>query len=191
MKGFLGSVLFIGLLIFFPKPDGFWLDMGFLLGVMFIVVMIIMWIMMSSMTRKDRRINAVRLAANDAGRSKAAKLVEQHMETLARKYAALTRTDEYGVVNEEAWQKEWSRFMNRVVAPILLPAEKQEMASWSTLLVGEIEKQARAIDALNAAPTNLTPALSLRRRRSRHELGLHAFGPHACRIDGRRASDSA
>ncbi len=56
--------------------------------------------------------------------AKARALIQAHKETLARQRLALVKRDHYGVVDETAWDKEWTYFVGNVIRPRLTDKER-------------------------------------------------------------------
>ncbi|MGA0530778.1 restriction endonuclease [Hansschlegelia sp. KR7-227] len=100
-----------------------------------------------------------------AATDKAAALVQEHLETLARKRLAMVRTDEYGVLHEAAWQKEWRYFIEKVIYPKLDDNERsafdamqrQPLNSFKDAVIAPVVKRSEEIAGDSAMPDFMTP----------------------------------
>jgi restriction system protein len=54
----------------------------------------------------------------------ATRIIDEHVETLARRRAQLVRIDDYGVEVDRAWQREINHFIDKVIVPKLRPSEQ-------------------------------------------------------------------
>lgn len=86
-----------------------------------------------------------RRAEIESARNIIAKLVADHLPTLARRRLALIKVDPYGVVDTLAWQRECQHFVDKVVRPRLSHAQARAILTGSLIdLVTElIEEPAR------------------------------------------------
>lgn len=71
-------------------------------------------------------------------RAKIARLVDQHLETLARRRLTLVKTDHYGVVDDGAWRKEYRYFIEKVMLPQLTGDERRAIVFRREALLDEL-----------------------------------------------------
>jgi restriction system protein len=90
-------------------------------------------------------------------------LVDTHIETLARRKLALVKTDHYGIVDEEAWRREYRYFIDKVVLARL--AKKQRLAIayrrealLDELIDGPVERRRRELRASLSLSHDISPA---------------------------------
>ena len=96
-------------------------------------------------------------------RAKIASLVDQHLETLARRKLTLVKTDPYGIVDDAKWQKEFRYFVDKVVLPQLTSQERSAIlfrreAVLQELVAAPVARRTRELEASLAMSKDMTPA---------------------------------
>ncbi|MBV9517866.1 MAG: restriction endonuclease [Hyphomicrobiales bacterium] len=98
-----------------------------------------------------------------AARGKIVRLVDIHLETLARRRLTLVKTDHYGLVDEAPWQKECRYFIDRVVIPQLSARERgaiafRREALFDELIAAPVARRAQELEASLAMAKDMSPA---------------------------------
>jgi restriction system protein len=85
-------------------------------------------------------------------RQKIIKIVDQHLETLARRRIALVKVDHYGVVHGTDWNKEVQHFVEKVVRPQLSAEEAEAVAPQMNSVFQELieDRVATKVDEIEA-----------------------------------------
>ena len=96
-------------------------------------------------------------------RAKIASLVDQHLETLARRKLTLVKTDPYGLIDDAKWQKEFRYFVEKVVLPQLTSQERSAIlfrrdAILDELISARVRQRSRELEASLAMSKDMTPA---------------------------------
>ena len=71
-------------------------------------------------------------------RAKIAGVVDQHLETLARRKLTLVKTDHYGIVDDGPWRKEYRYFVEKVMLPQLSTEERRAIVFRREALLDEL-----------------------------------------------------
>src|SRR5258708_2803472 len=108
--------------------------MGFMVFFAVMIARVLILGQMSKTQASQNKINEIdpnilqRLLLVNGAREKIVKLVDQHLETLARRRFALVRVDHYGVVHGSDWNREVQHFVDEVVRPRLSTEEAEAVA---------------------------------------------------------------
>ena len=96
--------------------------------------------------------SAVVVDPSASARAKITTIVDQHLETLARRRLALAGVDHYGVVRGEAWNKEVQYFADKVVRPALSEVEANAVGMRMNAVFQELieDRVAKRTDELEA-----------------------------------------
>ncbi|SDR51467.1 restriction system protein [Rhizobiales bacterium GAS191] len=98
-----------------------------------------------------------------SARSRIAIIVEQHLETLARRKLTLVKTDHYGIIDESGWRKEYRYFVDKVLLPELGARERAAIlfrreALLEELVAVPVAKRTRELEASLAMAQDISPA---------------------------------
>lgn len=98
-----------------------------------------------------------------AARSRIAGLVDEHLETLARRKLTLVKIDPYGIVDDGKWQKERAYFVEKVVLPKLTPQERRATllgreALFRELIDAPVAARTHELEASLAIAKDISPA---------------------------------
>ena len=90
-------------------------------------------------------------------------LVNPHVETLARRKLALIKTDPYGIVDEEAWRREYRHFIDKIVLARLSSRQRAAIAYRRSAMLDElvglpVERRRRELRASLDLPSDISPA---------------------------------
>lgn len=88
--------------------------MGFFNALIFGVFLIIAISVIAIIMIHNNSKQMISVIETEGGR-----LVEEHLSALVRRYRQLVRTDDYGLVERKAWDKERTHFFNNVIIPSL------------------------------------------------------------------------
>lgn len=78
-----------------------------------------------SNSRRNRRAHAARQTVQN--------LLNEHLDTLARRRLSLARNDHYGVEDRKSWDREVGHFLTKVVSPRLSEGEKNALFGYGYL----------------------------------------------------------
>ena len=104
------------------------------LGVLVPIVLVIKVIITNKRHRQEKRNREIK---EKQIREQIIQLIEQHIDTLARKKRQLYIADGYGVVDKEPWLNEINRFYNRVLKPQVLNQYGADCPDYVIVLVIE------------------------------------------------------
>lgn len=100
--------------------------------------------------RTFQRVTSQRQAL-DAAKVKVRKAVNSHIDMLANKRRSLLRSNEYGIVNYDAWNSEVQRFVSKIVEPDLTHDEKRALSDtdagepiWDELIDDVVSSRVRS-----------------------------------------------
>src|SRR5262249_55433892 len=89
--------------------------------------------------------------------------VDTHIETLARRKLALVKTDHYGIVDEEAWRREYRYFVDKIVLARLTSRQRAAIAyrrgaMFDELIGTPVERRRRELRASLSLSDDISPA---------------------------------
>lgn len=95
-------------------------------------------------------------------RDKIAEIVENNIETLARRRLQLLKTDPYGVTDTTKWNKEVRRFIDNVLKPKLTDSERHferglNQNLFQEIIETKVSAKANALQHTTALPDSITP----------------------------------
>lgn len=135
ISGFVWLCIFIAMLF---NESTRWFGASILGITVLVVGGIIFWVW-----RSDNKEAAARLSLQESARWKTQELVAAHLDTLANQRDVLVRTDRYGVVYAQDWNKEVQHFADKVIRPKLTDEEAAAVAEFgmSAFFQGLIEER--------------------------------------------------
>lgn len=86
---------------------------------------IFLWVWQS-----ESRKNSALISLQDSARRKTQEIVSAHLDTLANQRDVQVRTDRYGVVHAQDWNKEVQHFVDKVIRPNLTADEATAVAKF-------------------------------------------------------------
>lgn len=113
-------VAFLILVVVLASVTGMGFGNALILGVVLIVIAAVVVAMMAAESGKKMR---------SALEQEGGRLVDEHLSALVRRYRQLVRTDDYGLIDSKAWEKERLHFFNNIVMPALPPQAGWEQYS--------------------------------------------------------------
>ena len=154
-KNELGEELFALLVVVLL---GIWAFITVLKTVSIVVVLAVIAGIAAIVTRKLLRFSQLRRSAL----AKVSVVIERHMDPLVRKWAQLVRSDAYGKVLLDKWDKEVEYFIKNHLAPVLTVEERSALhdqgLSLARLVTERVEAAARKCPLFEAFSNNLSPA---------------------------------